>query len=526
MLFMTAALIVFSMPAFGTGETADIVMPGVMAEKFDGFVVPAAENEGVYTDQRAFYKDGVYVLFLPCRADVSELTYYAVDKECNYLERFKTDFSQGAAEILGNPVVCMQSDLPSLEIVTNEDYGSFEEVIKDSRHETYAYGEGFLSLTDTLSRKKGVNPVFIARDLDKSEPCSVSIKGRGNITWLEDKKPFRIKLESKVSLLNMPEGKKWVLLPNVIDHSLLRNDTFLTLGREMGIDFTPQSEPVDLFINGEYWGNYSLCSKVEISKSRVAIDPEQDYFYRIGIKSGNCRSLGSEHIVKTDDYVELLNGYGDERDNAAFNLAIDFMKQIEDENSSLTLLDAESLAKYYWLQEFSKNTDAALRSVYFYYSHVDGKMHFAAPWDFDRTAGTVDRFTEEDEPSVRGAVEEAEYLYPVGYCVRNRDWYIPLFEHKDFAKLVDAVYVRDGLSELFGRTFSNIPMRASYIERSAYMNFTRWDYLERPLDGYYNVIEKYMGDTSFKSEVTWLTEWLRQRTEFFDEDIKNKTGVK
>lgn len=525
MLLATAVLILFSLTAFNPEKISGFIMPGVTSEGVDAIVVPAAENEGIYTDQTAFYKDGMYVLFLPCRADISNVVYYAADKDSNYLERYKWDFTNGAAELFGIPIVCMQSNLPSFEIVTVDEYGSFEAVTDDPLHETFAYGDGYLSLTDALAGEKGVSPVFYTKDFDRKLPCSISVRGRGNITWLEDKKPFRVKLENKVSLLNMPKGKKWALLPNVIDHSLLRNDTFLTLGREMGLDYTPQSEPVDLFINGEYQGNYSLCSTVEISKSRVAIDPEQDYFYRIGIKSGNCRRLGSDHIVKTDDYVELLNGYGDERDDTAFNLAIDLMGQIEDVNSTLSLLDAESLAKYYWLQEFSKNTDAALRSVYFYYSHTDKKMHFVAPWDFDRTAGTVDRFTEENEPSVRDAKETAEYLYPDGYCVRNRDWYIPLFEHKEFADLVDEVYIRDGFSEKFSRAYRRIPERMAYIERSANMNFTRWDYLERPLDGYYNVIEKYMGDTSFASEVTWITEWLRQRTEFFDGDIKSKTGV-
>jgi hypothetical protein len=54
------------------------------------------------------------------------------------------------------------------------------------------------------------------------------MKGRGNSTWYGvPKKPFRIKLEEKSSLLGMSNDKNWALLANYYDKTLLRNITAL-----------------------------------------------------------------------------------------------------------------------------------------------------------------------------------------------------------------------------------------------------------------------------------------------------------
>ena len=52
----------------------------------------------------------------------------------------------------------------------------------------------------------------------------LQIRGRGNSTWdIHPKKPYRLKLTDKQSLLGMPSSKDWVLLANYSDKTLLRN---------------------------------------------------------------------------------------------------------------------------------------------------------------------------------------------------------------------------------------------------------------------------------------------------------------
>jgi len=60
------------------------------------------------------------------------------------------------------------------------------------------------------------------------------IRGRGNSTWEESKKPFKFKLNTKANLLGMGKGKHWILLANSYDDTLLRNRIAAYMGRRLG----------------------------------------------------------------------------------------------------------------------------------------------------------------------------------------------------------------------------------------------------------------------------------------------------
>ena len=51
----------------------------------------------------------------------------------------------------------------------------------------------------------------------------IKMKGRGNSTWEQPKQPYSIKLAEKESVLGMPKSKRWVLIANYSDKTLLRN---------------------------------------------------------------------------------------------------------------------------------------------------------------------------------------------------------------------------------------------------------------------------------------------------------------
>ena len=101
------------------------------------------------------------------------------------------------------------------------------------------------------------------------------IKGRGNSTWLQDKKPYQIKLGSKTDLLQTGKSenksKTWVLLANAADPSLLRNQVVYDLSVAMQLQPGIESRSVNLFYDGEYRGVYLLSEKVEVAKGRVDI---------------------------------------------------------------------------------------------------------------------------------------------------------------------------------------------------------------------------------------------------------------
>lgn len=98
----------------------------------------------------------------------------------------------------------------------------------------------------------------------------ISIKGRGNSTWLLPKKPYKIKLDKKADLFSMGKNKSWVLLANYIDECQLRNDTAFDLAKQAGV-LSMDSVFVDVVINSEYAGCYQLCEQINTDKSRVDI---------------------------------------------------------------------------------------------------------------------------------------------------------------------------------------------------------------------------------------------------------------
>jgi hypothetical protein len=100
----------------------------------------------------------------------------------------------------------------------------------------------------------------------------LQIRGRGNSTWGMPKKPYRVKLTDKQSLLGMPSSKDWVLLANYSDKSLLRNALAMELGTRMGMPWTPRSGFVELYLNERYDGVYLLSENIKVSKDRVNID--------------------------------------------------------------------------------------------------------------------------------------------------------------------------------------------------------------------------------------------------------------
>ena len=101
------------------------------------------------------------------------------------------------------------------------------------------------------------------------------LRGRGNGSWENEKKPYQIKLEERADLLNTGEAARtWVLLAEYTDATMLRNRIALDLALEMGLEETSHSEYVDLYYDGEYRGLYLLCEKVEIDEARV---DEMDY---------------------------------------------------------------------------------------------------------------------------------------------------------------------------------------------------------------------------------------------------------
>ena len=64
------------------------------------------------------------------------------------------------------------------------------------------------------------------------ENNELEIRGRGNTTWQNPKKPYALKLSSKTELFGMPKHKRWVLLAAYNDKSMIRTDLAFYLAQK------------------------------------------------------------------------------------------------------------------------------------------------------------------------------------------------------------------------------------------------------------------------------------------------------
>lgn len=110
------------------------------------------------------------------------------------------------------------------------------------------------------------------------------MNGRGNGTWEDSKKrPYNFKLNKSTDLLDMGAAKKWCLLANSGDNTLIKNQLTYDFAKYIGIKYQPVCKPVDLYVNQQYLGSYQLCQRVEIKSNRIDIS---DAFENLEIANG------------------------------------------------------------------------------------------------------------------------------------------------------------------------------------------------------------------------------------------------
>ena len=141
------------------------------------------------------------------------------------------------------PVVYINTE-NGAPIVSKEDYIDAELIIQGN--ETYN--------SDTTTLYNGVT----------------EIRGRGNSTWGQPKKPYKLKLDKKTDVFGMGKNKHWVLLANYLDESLLRNTLAYDLSGNMGMN-QMSTVFVDVILNGDFIGNYQFCEQVRVDGTRVDV---------------------------------------------------------------------------------------------------------------------------------------------------------------------------------------------------------------------------------------------------------------
>ena len=227
-----------------------------------------------------------------------------------------------------------------------------------------------------------------------------SIKGRGNSTWTMPQKPYALKFEEKVPILGMPANKRWVLLANWLDRTLLRNATAFEISRQTSLMWTPKGEFVDVMLNGVNIGNYYLCEQIRIDKSRVNINKMsyQDiegesitggYLLELDLNYDEVNKFKSEYrelpyMIKQPDEKDINNEQFLYIKSYINNLEASlFDKDRFKKKEYLNYLDIESLIDWWFVHELSENYEPKWPKSSYFYKDKSGKLTAGPVWDFD-----------------------------------------------------------------------------------------------------------------------------------------------
>ena len=220
------------------------------------------------------------------------------------------------------------------------------------------------------------------------ETEELNIRGRGNSTWSYPKKPYALKLPKKANLASNSKYKRWVLLANWMDRTLLRNDVAFEAARRTSLAWTPAGHFVELYLNGEHQGNYWLGDQIKVESGRVSADIllemdtyyDADYrFYSTWGYKPNTGSYGLPVGVKYPDEEDMSDAVFADIKSRVSRVEKSLYEGTEDFHD---LLDLQSFADWYLVHEITWNLEPNHpKSCYF---HFQGARMAAGPvWDFD-----------------------------------------------------------------------------------------------------------------------------------------------
>lgn len=219
---------------------------------------------------------------------------------------------------------------------------------------------------------------------------SVKIRQRGNSTRIYyDKKPYRIKLPVKQSLLGLSANKDWVLLANYRDPTGFMNAIAFDIAREMGnFAFVNSNRFVDVELNGEYIGLYQLTEQIERAKSRVNIGVD-GVLLSLDVDDGPEESpAAGNNFVSSVYRMPVAVKYPKNPDGATLDsiredfAVLETLIQQQKIDSLKMRMDVSNYIDFILLQEITRNVElAAPRSMYLY--KENGKYYLGPVWDFD-----------------------------------------------------------------------------------------------------------------------------------------------
>ena len=426
----------------------------------------------------------------------------------------------------GSRVIFLQSEnLPTVFIDTRSGRMEYLKYNKDRREEA-----SFL-LVDADGAETGFDVI----------PW---ISGRGNTTWLADKKGWTFRLPEATPLLGMRKADKWVLLANALDPSGgLRNFSAYKMVLEAGLEYSSDLRFVDLYLNKEYAGTYQLVERIDEGIDQLNIgdldagnaeanpltDPDRAKITRLKDEDGTVirtwaeiaspkdisggyileRSYGAKlfdkpYLFVTDRQEGFVvrypkavspeeSGYISQLFQQAENMLFSDNAAEEAAGRKLTdLIDLDSWVKKYLVDEITKNEGAGATSSYFYKKAENDRLYAGPVWDYDKSFGTI-----------QGAL----WYSPEGlsFCELHEacsHWWRHLYDFPEAYQLITQYYREIFRPYLWDLVNTQLDAWSAGISASYQMDWVRWR--ESHQTALRESIDEYIGDIFPAHQADWL----------------------
>lgn len=318
------------------------------------------------------------------------------------------------------------------------------------------------------------------------EGLACSVRGRGNTTWYWPKKPYLIKLDEKAPILGMPKHKRWILLANFLDRTMMRNLVSMKVASMTSLEWTPRCRSVELVMGGKHLGNYLLIEQVRVDKNRVDITEmkkedgsgealtggyllELDFHYDNPVQWKDPHGESAQWVagsnrgipfgIKSPDeedvtpaQISYIKNYVHEAAEALYGE--DFK---DPEKGYAKYLDVDSFVDYWIVFEVMGNHELGNPGSVYMHKDRGGKLTAGPVWDFDWGV-----LSYETSPQAR-----------TGLVNRHAIWYSRLFEDPAFEARVEARF-KELLPQL-----ATIPRymedSRKTLSKSAQVNFSMWN---------------------------------------------------
>ena len=465
----------------------------------------------------------------------------------------------------GLPVVVVNQ---KTGIVTSESNSEYK---KASTAWYNATGAGWLPKDSDWEMTEGddyfmvYNPDGTSALVDKKEkpvdgPIASSTRLRGNVTQQMPKKSFAVKLDKKSGVLGMKPHKRWVLLANWKDRTLIRNEVAFGIAEvfrntlEGGMEWNPSGQHVELVYNGVHVGNYYLCEQVKIDGNRLDINEpldEEDNPW-----TGDPSVFG--YLIEADDgydetykfttacYIPFL--LKDDANDEMLAYASDFVRGIEDNlyagfsnsnaasyEAAFEKMDLTSFVDFLLIQELMMNSEMKHpKSCYHYINN--GKMYAGPLWDFDwNTLPVSTSYSEEGYSYTESMIKKEDASHkksgypsePMSDDDANYIWYPMLVKNADFAALAAERWNK--VSAAVSAYVSGIGELQKALSKSADVNDDMWPVdskggIINPRYSIFGIGGGYCGDegSDFSTAVSTLQSTLNTRIGGMNSFVSNK----